>query len=199
LTGDEGQRLKQAETGRYSMNDDQRVLMAVIGAPHGVRGEVRIKTFTGDPLALGDYGPLSDAKGKVYTIATLRPAKTVVVARIKEITTREAAEAANGTDLFIARSKLPDTLDDDEFYQADLIGLDAVDPDGVKLGTVKAMHDFGAGDIIELTLSSGGTTMVPFTRAAVPEVSLSARRIVVDPAIAGLLPDEDDDDGEERA
>ncbi len=175
------------------MNDDQRVLMAVIGAPHGVRGEVRIKTFTGDPLALGDYGPLTDAKGKVYTIATLRPAKTVVVARIKELTTREAAEAANGTELFVARSRLPDDLDEDEFYQADLIGLDAVDPDDAKLGSVKAMHDFGAGDIVELTLSSGGTAMVPFTRAAVPEISLSARRIVVDPAAAGLLPDEDEE------
>lgn len=181
------------------MSDDTQVLMAVIGAPHGVRGEVRIKTFTGDPLALSDYGPLTDAKGKTYTIATLRPAKTVVVARIKEITTREMAEAANGTDLFIPRSRLPAIVDEDEFYQADLIGLDAVDPDGVKLGAVKAMHDFGAGDIVELTLSAGGTVMVPFTKSAIPRVSIAEHRIVVDPAAAGLLPDEDDEEDEGQA
>lgn len=179
------------------MSDDQRVLMAVIGAPHGVRGEVRIKTFTGDPLALGDYGKLTDAKGGVYTIANLRPSKTVVVARIKEITTREAAEAANGTELYVARSALPDDLDEDEFYHADLIGLDAVDAAGARVGSVRAMHDFGAGDIIELTLATGGTAMVPFTRAAVPQVSIAERRIVVDPAAAGLLPDEDEE--EERS
>lgn len=173
--------------------NDERVLMAVIGAPHGVRGEVRVKTFTGDPMALGDYGPLTDAKGKVYTIANLRPSKTVVVARIREITTREAAEAANGTELYVARSALPDDLDEDEFYQADLIGLDAVDAAGSKIGSVRAMHDFGAGDIIELTLATGGTAMVPFTRAAVPQVLLADRRIVVDPAAAGLLPDEEEE------
>lgn len=177
------------------MSDDQRVLMAVIGAPHGVRGEVRIKTFTGDPLALGDYGKLTDAKGGVYTIANLRPSKTVVVARIKEITTREAAEAANGTELFVSRSALPDDLGEDEFYHADLIGLEAVDAAGARVGSVRAMHDFGAGDIIELTLAAGGTAMVPFTRAAVPQVSLAERRIVVDPAAAGLLPDEDEEEG----
>ena len=176
------------------MSDDQRVLMAVIGAPHGVRGEVRIKTFTGDPLALGDYGKLTDAKGAVYTIANLRPSKTVVVARIKEITTREAAEAANGTELYVARSALPDDLDEDEYYHADLIGLDAVDAAGAKVGSVKAMHDFGAGDIIELTLATGGTAMVPFIRAAVPQVALADRRIVIDPAAAGLLPDEDEEE-----
>ncbi|MDF1599453.1 ribosome maturation factor RimM [Mesorhizobium sp. YIM 152430] len=173
--------------------NDERVLMAVIGAPHGVRGEVRVKTFTGDPMALGDYGPLTDAKGKVYTIAHLRPSKTVVVARIREITTREAAEAANGTELYVARSALPDDLDEDEFYQTDLIGLDAIDAAGSKIGSVRAMHDFGAGDIIELTLATGGTAMVPFTRAAVPQVLLADRRIVVDPAAAGLLPDEEEE------
>ena len=108
----------------------EKVLMAVIGAPHGVRGEVRVKTFTGDPLALGDYGPLFDAAGKSYTILDLRPSKTVVVAKIKEVPTREAAEAANGTELFVARAALPDDLDEDEFYQTDLIGLSAVDEAG---------------------------------------------------------------------
>ncbi|MET0170142.1 MAG: ribosome maturation factor RimM [Aliihoeflea sp.] len=172
----------------------EKVLMAVIGAPHGVRGEVRVKTFTGDPLALGDYGPLFDAAGKSYTILDLRPSKTVVVAKIKEVPTREAAEAANGTELFVARAALPDDLDEDEFYQTDLIGLAAVDEAGARLGTVKAMHDFGAGDILELNLASGGTVLIPFTRAAVPRVSIAEGRIEIDAHAAGLIGGEDDED-----
>jgi len=171
----------------------EKILMAVIGAPHGVRGEVRVKTFTGDPLALGDYGPLFDAAGKSYTILDLRPSKTVVVAKIREIASREAAEAANGTELFIARKALPDDLDDDEFYQADLIGLAAVDAAGARLGTVKALHDFGAGDIIELTLAAGGTALIPFTRAAVPRVAVAEGRVEIDAIAAGLVGDDEDE------
>ncbi|MHB2267591.1 ribosome maturation factor RimM [Aliihoeflea sp. PC F10.4] len=171
----------------------EKILMAVIGAPHGVRGEVRVKTFTGDPLALGDYGPLFDAAGKSYTILDLRPSKTVVVAKIREIASREAAEAANGTELFVARKALPDDLDDDEFYQADLIGLAAVDEAGARLGTVKALHDFGAGDIIELALAAGGTALIPFTKAAVPRVALAEGRVEIDAIAAGLVGDDEDE------
>ncbi len=176
------------------MSDPAYVLMAVIGAPHGVRGQVRVKAFTGNPLALADYGPLTDANGATYTITDLRASKNVVIARIKEISTREAAEAVNGIELFLPRSSLPDDLDDDEFYNADLIGLDAVDEAGEKLGSVKAMHDFGAGDIVELTLAAGDTAMVPFTRAAVPEILLADQKIVIDPIAAGLAPDESEDE-----
>src|SRR5690606_18320146 len=103
-------------------NDPKTLQMAVIGAPHGIRGEVRVKTFTGDPLALGDYGPLRAADGRKFTVASIRPAKNVVVVRFKEITSRDAAEAVTGIELFIDRAALPDDLEDDEFYHADLIG-----------------------------------------------------------------------------
>lgn len=172
----------------------EKVLMAVIGAPHGVRGEVRVKAFTGDPLALGDYGPLFDAAGNSYTIVDLRPSKTVVIARIKEIATREAAEAANGTELFVPRAALPDDLEEDEFYQTDLIGLAAMDNAGARLGTVKALHDFGAGDILELRLAAGGTALIPFTKAAVPRVAVAQGLIEIDPVAAGLVGDDEEEE-----
>src|SRR5690606_953553 len=127
-------------------NDEKTVQMAVIGAPHGVKGEVRVKTFTGDPLALGDYGPLRSADGRTFTVAAIRPAKTVVVVRFREIAGREAAEAVTGTELFIDRSALPDDLDDDEFYHADLIGLAVRDETGASIGKVAAVQNFGGGD-----------------------------------------------------
>lgn len=172
---------------------EKPVQMAVIGAPHGVRGEVRVKTFTSDPVALGDYGPLHAADGRTFTIADIRPAKTVVVVRFREIATREAAEAANGTALFVDRSALPDDLDEEEFYHADLIGLAVRDETGERLGTVTAVHDFGAGDIVEVALAGRGTVMIPFTAAAVPTVSVAGGHVIVDRAAAGLLDDEDTD------
>lgn len=168
------------------------VQMAVIGAPHGVRGEVRVKTFTGDPMALGDYGPLHAADGRTFTVAGIRPAGTVVVVRFREIATREAAEAANGTALFVDRPALPDDLDEGEFYHADLIGLAVRDETGARLGTVTAIHDFGAGDIVEVALAGGGSAMVPFTVAAVPTVSVAEGHVTVDRAAAGLLDDGED-------
>jgi 16S rRNA processing protein RimM len=159
-----------------------------------VRGEVRVKAFTGDPLALGDYGPLFDAAGNSYTIVDLRPSKTVVIARIKEIATREAAEAANGTELFVPRAALPDDLEEDEFYQTDLIGLAAMDNAGARLGTVKALHDFGAGDILELRFAAGGTALIPFTKAAVPHVAVAQGLIEIDPVAAGLIGDDEEEE-----
>lgn len=169
------------------------VQMAVIGAPHGVRGEVRVKAFTGDPLALGDYGPLFAEDGRRFTVAAIRPAKNVVVARFREIAGREAAEAANGLALFVDRSVLPDDLDADEFYHADLIGLAVRDETGAAIGKVAAVQNFGAGDIVEVALTGKRTVMIPFTLAAIPEVSVAGGFIVVDGRAAGLL----DDDGDE--
>lgn len=166
------------------------VQMATIGAPHGVRGEVRVKTFTGDPMALADYGPLHDGQGRTYTIAALRPAKEVLVVRFAEIATREAAEAATGTALYIDRSALPDDLDDDEFYHADLIGLAVRDETGGEIGKVAAMQNFGGGDIVEIALSGRKTVMVPFTLAAIPEISVKDGFIRVDPVAAGLVEEE---------
>lgn len=172
------------------------VQMAVIGAPHGVRGEVRVKTFTADPMALGDYGPLSDEAGRIYTVAALRPAKAVLVVRFREIASREAAEAATGTALYVDRAVLPDDLEEDEFYHADLIGLPVRDETGGEIGTVAAVQNFGGGDIVEVALAGKRTVMVPFTLAAIPEISLAKGFIRIDSLAAGLADTgEDEEDG----
>lgn len=174
------------------------VQLAVIGAAHGTRGEVRVKTFTGDPLALGDYGMLYDETGRPFEVLDIRPAKTVVVVRFRGVNDRNMAEALNGTTLYIDRSQLPQDLEEDEYYHSDLIGLVAVDAHGNKLGTVSAMFDFGGGDLIELTIAGKRPMLIPFTQAAVPHVDLQAGRIVIDPQAAGLVPDADEDEERRR-
>lgn len=158
-----------------------RVLIARIGAPHGVRGEVRLFVFGEDPEALFDY-PLTDETGiRSFTIASMRAAKDHFVARLKGVDDRNAAEKLTNTDLFVPRAALPPAEDEDTFYQADLIGLRAEAPDGTVLGTVTALFDFGAGDILEYAPAEGGRTrLVPFTRAAVPVVEVAAGRVVID-------------------
>ncbi|MBN7761079.1 ribosome maturation factor RimM [Nitratireductor aquibiodomus] len=174
--------------------NDTRVQLAVIGAPQGLRGEVRVKTFTGDPLAIGDYGPLSTGDGRTLTVLNVRPAKNVVVARFAEVDDRTAAEALNGTALFVERAALPADLEEDEFYHADLIGLSVIDGEGERVGRVQALHDFGGGDIMEVALAVGGMAMVPFTQAAVPQVRVSEGLVEIDRVAAGLVDDEDADD-----
>ena len=167
------------------------VQMAVIGAPHGVQGEVRVKTFTGDSEALGDYGPLYGPDGRPFEVAKVRPAGNVLVVRFAGITNREAAAALTGLPLFVDRSALPDDLDEEEFYHADLIGLVVGDASGETLGRITAVHDFGGGDILEVALTDGRSVMVPFSRAAVPEIDVRARFARIDPAAAGLDATED--------
>lgn len=176
------------------------VQMAVVGAPHGIRGQVRVKTYTGDPLALGDYGPLFAEDGRQFDITDIRPAKNVVVVSFRQVGNRDAAEALNGTALFVDRSQLPDDLEEDEFYHADLIGLAVRGTDNALLGRVTAFHDFGGGDIMEIERSTGETVLVPFTRDAVPEIDLKGGSVTVDPDAAGLLDTQDEDDtpGEAR-
>ncbi|WP_350335610.1 ribosome maturation factor RimM [Coralliovum pocilloporae] len=168
------------------MGADQNLLcLGVIGAAHGIKGEVRVKSFTSDPLELGSYGPLStDGKPAVLEVETIRPSKGVVVVRFKGIRDRNAAEALNRLQLFVDRSALPEAEDDDEFYHADLIGLSAVSVDGQALGTVSGLFDFGAGDLVEITSGSGKTTLLPFTMAVVPAISLDEGVVTID------LPDE---------
>ncbi len=181
----------------------QRILVARIGAPHGVRGEVRLFAFTADPLALRDYAPLTDAEGRrQFKILTLRPAKEHFVARLAGIDDRSAAEAFTNTDLFIARDALPAAEDEDTFYHADLIGLAVRDEAGARIGTVTALHDFGAGDILEYTPEGGaarraGTLMVPFTRDAVPVVDVAAGHVTL--AVAFVDRGTDDADGDPEA
>lgn len=167
------------------------IQMAVIGAAHGIKGEVRVKTFTGDPLALGDYGPLYASDGRAFEVADIRPANTVVVVRFKGVKDRNAAEALAGTALFVDRSALPGEEDDDEFYHADLIGLAVKDDTGAILGTVNAVHNFGADDILEVALAGRKTVLVPFSRAAVPEISVKGGFVRIDPVAAGFT-DEDE-------
>ncbi|MEJ5080156.1 MULTISPECIES: ribosome maturation factor RimM [unclassified Ochrobactrum] len=175
------------------------IQLAVIGAAHGIRGEVRVKTFTDDPLSIADYGHLYDAQGKAYEVLEARSAKTVVVVRFKGVNDRNAAEALNGTELFIDRSQLHDEeLDEDEFFQTDLIGLEAFDAEGKSYGIVSALFDFGAGDLIELSLKGKRPMLIPFTEAAVPEIDFDKGTIRVDPYAAGLIADDDDNPDNER-
>jgi 16S rRNA processing protein RimM len=160
-----------------------RVCIAQIGAAHGVRGEVRLKAFTQDPLGVTRYGPLETEDGKRIEIEAARPAKDMLVARLKGVTDRNAAEALTNIRLYVAREKLPRPADD-EFYYADLVGLAAVTADGEAIGTVKAVHNFGAGDLLEIEPAAGGATMMlPFTDATVPAIDIAGRRIVVEPPV----------------
>jgi 16S rRNA processing protein RimM len=156
----------------------ERVLVAQIGAAHGVRGEVRLRAFTADPLAVKAYGPLETEDGTVLTIETLRPQKDVLVVRFAGVTDRNAAERLRNQNLYVPRARLP-APEPGEFYHADLIGLAAEASDGRALGTVIALHNFGAGDLIEVKPPDGVAVMLPFTEAAVPVVDIAAGRIVV--------------------
>jgi 16S rRNA processing protein RimM len=159
-----------------------RVCLGQIGAAHGVRGEVRLRSFTSDPAAIADYGPIETEDGRVLEIEALRPAKDHFVARLSGIRDRDAASALTNEKLYVPRERLPQTHDPDEFYHADLIGLAAVDPAGQTLGTVVAIYNFGAGDLIEVRPTRGGPTeLVPFDATHVPSVDIAGGRIVVDP------------------
>jgi 16S rRNA processing protein RimM len=159
-----------------------RVCIAQIGGPHGIRGEVKLRSFTADPMAVKDYGPLETEDGAArFEIEAVRPAKGHLVARLRGVHDRNAAERLTNLRLFVSRERLPPP-GADEFYHADLIGLTAVTADGVEVGTVVAVHDFGAGDLLELRPVTGGTTiMLPFTDAFVPSVDIAGGRIVVQP------------------
>jgi 16S rRNA processing protein RimM len=159
---------------------EQRICVARLGAAHGVRGEVRLWSFTAEPAAVVDYGPFETANGRVIEIETLRPAKDFFVVRLKGVADRTAAEALRNLELFVPRARLPVPADGDEFYHADLIGLAVVDASGAALGTVVALHNFGAGDIIEVRRTEASdTVMLPFTQDAVPEIDVAGGRVVV--------------------
>lgn len=161
----------------------ERIRVARIGAAHGVRGEVKLWSFTEDPMAVTSYGALETEDGtRRFEIESLRPAKDHLVARIAGVADRDAAEALRNLELFVPRERLPEIEEADTFYYADLVGLAAVTADGATLGTVTVVHNFGAGDIIEIAPAAGGAPlMLSFTEAAVPKVDLKAKRIVVVP------------------
>jgi len=162
--------------------DGNRILMGRIGAAHGVRGEVRIQSFTEDPLALASYGELETNRPDLTVIIeAARTATNVLIARLRGITDRNAAEKLNGIELYVDRSKLPEIVDEDDFYLADLVGLTARLIDGTELGQVLAVPNYGAGDILEIGGAGLETRLIPFTRAAVPEVHIAEGYVVVDP------------------
>lgn len=160
-----------------------RICVARIGAAHGVRGEVKLWSFTEDPAAVAHYGPLETQDGtRCFEIEALRAAKDHFVARIAGVNDRDAAEKLRNIELYIPRARLPKIEEADTFYHADLVGLDAITPDGARVGTVHALHNFGAGDIIEIAPAGGGDPlMLPFNETTVPKIDVAARQIVVVP------------------
>jgi 16S rRNA processing protein RimM len=172
---------------------EERILVGQFGAAHGVRGEVRLKSFTQDPAAVARYGKLSDASGaRSYEIASLRLLKDdLFVAKVTGITTREQAEKLTNTALYMPRKKLP-AAEEDEFYHADLIGLSVKTEAGDAIGTITNVLNFGGGDILEIAPKAGGETLlIPFTKAAAPIVDVANGFVVVVP------PDEVEADADE--
>ena len=174
------------------------ILLGVVGGAHGIKGEVRIKSFTEYPVDIKAYGPLADAKGNTYTIRSARIQKNVVVVTINEISDRNGAELLNGTELFVDRSALPED-DADAFYQSDMVGMAVESTDGEAVGTVIAFHDFGAGEVVEIKPERGSSVMIPFSEAAVPEIDVERRVMIVEPLAAGLVSTPDEDEAEARA
>src|SRR5262245_32916358 len=168
----------------------QRVCIGIITGPQGVQGAVRIKSFTEAPEDIAAYGPVEDEAGRQhFELHVIGSAKGVVIARLSHVDDRDQVEALRGLRLYLPRSALPQT-EADEFYHVDLIGLEAVLKDGTPVGQVRAIHDFGAGDTLELARPDRPPVIVPFSLAVVPVVDLAERRSVLDPP-PGLL-----DDGE---
>ena len=166
--------------------DAALICVGVITGPRGLRGEVRVKSFTARPEDIGAYGPLLDEDGQgALGLRVTGRHKDHLIARVEGVEDRNGAEALKGARLYLRRQALPEP-DDEEYYHADLIGLRAERRDGGAPGTVKAVHDFGAGDILEIDDADGNGVMVPFTRQAVPVVDLAAGRLIIDPP-PGLL------------
>ena len=160
-----------------------RVLVGAIGSAQGLQGLVRLKSFTEEPAAIADYAPLEDDAGQPVNIKlTGRETRGSLIARIEGVTDRTGAEALKGTKLYVPRGALPEP-GEDEWYQADLVGLAVEDADGAALGTVRAVLDHGAGDVIEIAGADGGSLMVPFTRDVVPVVDVPDGRMVVIPPV----------------
>jgi 16S rRNA processing protein RimM len=164
------------------VRDKKRVCVARIGAAHGTRGEIRLWSFTAEPLAVAGYGPLESTDGERFEIEALRPGKGYFIARLKGIADRSAAKRLNNVELYVPRERLPEPAAADEFYHADLVGLTVVGTEGAALGRVVAVQNFGAGDLIEVAPVAGGdTVLLPFTEAAVPVVDIAGGRLLVNP------------------
>jgi 16S rRNA processing protein RimM len=162
-------------------DNDELVLVGEIGAARGLKGEVRVRSYTEDPGSITTYGPLRDEQGRAIEIESLRATPKALIGRIKGVTTREQAEALARTKLYVARAMLP-AREEEEWYHAELIGLSALGQAGAALGHVVAIHNFGAGDLLEVEpISGGATVLVPFTRDTVPEIDVEGGRLTLVP------------------
>jgi 16S rRNA processing protein RimM len=166
------------------------ILLGVFGAAHGLKGEVRLKSYTEEPLAIANYGPLKTKTGRLIKLSSLRQQKDMLVVRVEGVNDRTGAEQLVNLQLFAEREALGTPGDEDEFFHADLIGLAARDEAGALIGTVTGMFDFGAGDIVEVTPDGGKPLLLPFTKAVVPAVDIKAGHILV------VLPRETEDETE---
>lgn len=171
-----------------------RVCVGVVVGAHGVRGLAKVKSFTAFPPDIVSYGPLADESGGRAFRLELRggAGKDMVLAAIEGVNDRDAATALRGTRLYVPRSALPEPEDEDEFYWSDLIGLAVLLDDGEPAGTVTAVHDFGAGTVLEVGRGNAPSVMLPFTRAAVPEVDVAGGRVVAARA-SGVFDSEEED------
>lgn len=170
---------------------DDLICVGVIAGAFGVKGEVRLKSFTADPEAIEDYNPLTTEDGsQSFDVGIIQSIKNGLSVRLSNVATKEEADALKGVNLYVPRTRLP-SLPDDEFYHADLMGLEVYDTGGTLLGRVKSVQNHGAGDLLEIHGAGLSTTvLIPFTRQAVPTVDLNAGRLIADPP-DGILPDPD--------
>mgnify|MGYP001810644741 CR=1 FL=1 len=165
---------------------DSRVCIGAIVGAHGVRGAVRVKSFTADAVDVAAYGPVEDEAGKRrFKLRLVGEVKGHVIAALEGVDDRDAAEALKGTGLYVPRDRLPE-VEEDEFLYSDLVGLTALATDGAVIGTVKGVANYGAGDLLDIARPGQGSLLVPFTRLAVPVVDM-AKRQVVRPSSAGLV------------
>lgn len=160
----------------------ERVLVGVVVGAQGLKGALRVKSFTADPLDIASYGPVEDEAGaRRFRLKVTGEAKGTVIASVEGVKDRNAAEALKGTRFYVPRAALPASEDEDEFYHADLIGLPVELADGAALGKVRAVWDFGAGDVLEIARPDGEVMMLPFTKAAVPVVDVKGGRLIATP------------------
>lgn len=184
--GSEGVNAKALQKPASVALPDHHVIVGVIGAAHGLRGEMRLKAYTADPMAVGDYGPLRLPDGRNVAVKVLRSVRDdLVIVRMDGVTDRNLAEALTGQPLSLDKSRLPALAEEDEFYHADLVGLKAVDAQGQVLGHIVGLFNYGAGDMLEIRLTKPAPTdFLPFTKAFVPKIDLTAGFVEV------VLPDD---------
>ncbi len=198
-----GEREAFSSATRSAVTNDskpERICLGVIAGAHGVRGLVKIKSFTETPEDVAAYGPVTDeAGGKRFVVKVKGRVKGLVLAELEGIRDRDQAQALHGQQLYVERAALPRLDEEETFYQADLIGLAAEDPEGRPLGRVVAVPNFGAGDLLEILDPERVSQFYPFTRDVVPEVDLAAGRVVIRPPAEVIAQPESDqpreDDG----